>query len=64
MPHGPHFLNVLRFLDVPEAVAMAAERTRVVLYQSEPGGWEFAQQTARKLGWLQKQIEVVVPAVK
>jgi hypothetical protein len=29
---GPIFLNVLRFMDIPQAVAMAAERTEVQLY--------------------------------
>jgi hypothetical protein len=55
---GPHFLNVLRVLDMPQAVAMAAERSRVVLYQSEEGDWGFAQETAQKLRWPEKQIEV------
>jgi hypothetical protein len=60
---GPHLLNVLRFLDVPQALAMVAERTPVRLYQDAPGGWEFAQQTAQKLGWPEKQVEVrAVPA--
>jgi hypothetical protein len=55
---GPHFLNVLRFLDVPQALAMVAERAPVRLYQDEPEGWEFARQTAQKLAWPDKQIEV------
>ena len=32
---GPAYLNVLRHLDLPQAVALAAERARVVLYQPE-----------------------------
>jgi hypothetical protein len=58
MPQGPHFLNVLRFLDVPEALAMAAERCPVQLFQEKEAGWEFAQTTARKLGWPKNQIQV------
>ena len=61
-PQGPHFLNVLRFLDVPQAVAMAAERAPVWLYQKqdEAGGWDFAQQTAQKLGWPKDRVEARV----
>jgi len=29
---GPVFLNVLRYMDMPQAVAMAAERTEVRIY--------------------------------
>jgi len=32
---GPAYLNVLRVLDLPQAVALASERTRVVLYQPD-----------------------------
>jgi hypothetical protein len=60
---GPHFLNVLRFLDVPQALAMVAERCPVRLYKEQSGGWEFASQTARALGWPENRIEVrVAPA--
>jgi len=42
---GPIFLNVLRSLDVPQAVAMAAKRSQVRIYQQDSSGWEFPQQT-------------------
>lgn len=29
---GPVFLNVLRYMDIPQAVAIAAERTQVLIY--------------------------------
>jgi hypothetical protein len=29
---GPVFLNVLRYMDIPQAVAMASERTKVRIY--------------------------------
>jgi len=29
---GPVFLNVQRYMDIPQAVAMAAERTEVRIY--------------------------------
>jgi dienelactone hydrolase len=48
---GPTFLNVMRYLDVPQAAAMAAERSRVRLYQKDRFGWHFPRAVARSLGW-------------
>lgn len=48
---GPTFLNVLRFLDIPQAVAMAAEQSQIRLYQEDNSGWRFPQAVAEKLGW-------------
>ncbi len=56
---GPTFLNVLRYLDMPQAVAMAAERSRVRLYQKDGSGWQFPEAVAKKLGWSQKQFQVL-----
>ncbi|MCK4293791.1 MAG: hypothetical protein KAY65_11380, partial [Planctomycetes bacterium] len=56
---GPIFLNVLRYLDVPQAVAMAAEHSQVTIYQKDEAGWEFPQVVAEKLGW-PKRFEVRV----
>jgi len=49
--NGPYFLNVSRILEMPQAVAMAAERTPIVLRTSEPTAWEYPQAVAKKLGW-------------
>jgi hypothetical protein len=48
---GPDYLNVLRVLDVPQAVAMASERCKVSLHQADAQGWEYPAAVARKLGW-------------
>ena len=48
---SPIFLNVLRVLDVPQAVAMAAEKCEVKLHQVGGQDWEFPIRTARQLGW-------------
>ncbi len=48
---GPDYLNVLRFLDVPQAVALAAEKRPVKFLRSNPEDWTWAAQTARRLGW-------------
>jgi len=49
--NGPDYLNVLRILDLPQAVAMASERCRVELRGANEADWSYATQTARTLGW-------------
>jgi len=44
---GPDYLNVLRILDIPQAVAMASERCRVELQGAHEAEWQFAIETAR-----------------
>ena len=56
---GPTFLNVLRYLDIPQAVAMAAENSRVRLYQKDGSGWQFPHAVAQKMGWTEKQFQVL-----
>jgi hypothetical protein len=55
---GPDFLNVLRVLDLPQTVALAAERTKIRLYQKDAAGWDFPTAVASKLGWDAKQIQI------
>ena len=62
--NGPTFLNVLRYLDMPQAVAMAAERSRVRLYQKDEFEWQFPQAVAIKLGWPEKQLQVLTISTK
>ena len=57
---GPIYLNVLRYLDIPQAVALAAERSRVRIYQSRSGGWEYPQRVAEALSWDKKQLVIRV----
>jgi len=49
--NGPAYLNVLKTLDIPQAAAMAAERTRVRIYTAEKSAWSFPVQVAETLGW-------------
>ena len=55
---GPIFLNVERFLDMPQAVAMAAERSKIVIYQDDDTGWEYPQAVVKALNWPEKQIQI------
>ena len=50
---GPALLGVLRVLDIPQAVALAAERSSVVLRRPTGGSdaWQYPAATARALGW-------------
>jgi hypothetical protein len=56
--NGPTFLNVMRYLDIPQAVAMAAERSRVRLVQESSSGWQFPQALAENLGWPDEQFQI------
>jgi dienelactone hydrolase len=55
---GPIYLNVSRFLTMPRTVAMAAERSRVVIYQDGEKGWEYPAGVVKNLGWDEKQLEL------
>ena len=55
---GPTFLNVLRFLDVPQAVALAGENSRIRIYDADASLWRYPLETAEQLGWPEKQIVV------
>jgi cephalosporin-C deacetylase-like acetyl esterase len=52
---GPIFLNVLRYLDFPQAVAMVAEKTKVYMYKEDHRKWQFPTDVARKLNWPEDQ---------
>ncbi|MHC4692089.1 MAG: alpha/beta hydrolase family protein [Planctomycetota bacterium] len=57
--YGPTFLNVLRYLDMPQAVAMAVERSRVRLSEEDGSRWQFPEAVAKKLGWSKNQLQVL-----
>jgi len=60
---GPTFLNVLRYLDVPQAVAMAVQRGPITVYEKDESGWDFPQAVAERLSWPVNRFRVeVVPA--
>lgn len=62
LPHshhdGPDFLNVLRYLDIPQTLAMAAEHTPVHLYQKDDFQWQFPQAVVDKLSWPQDRFQI------
>jgi len=70
MDAGPDFLNVLRIVDLPEVVALAAERAKVRIYQTGSdiageGNWKYPQSVASQLKWDEKQLQLrTMPAAK
>lgn len=57
---GPALLNVLRSLDIPQAVSLAAERSQVVIYSPEKTAWQFPQAVAERLQW-EKRFQLRTP---
>jgi len=55
---GPIFLNVLRYLDVPQAVAMAAQRCQVRIHQEGDYKWQFPQDVCENLHWPENRFSV------
>ncbi|MCR9116511.1 MAG: prolyl oligopeptidase family serine peptidase [bacterium] len=56
--NGPYYLNVRRILDMPQAIAMAAERSQLVIYDDEPANWRYVSDAAKSLNWDKKQFQV------
>lgn len=59
---GPIMFNVERILDLPQAVALVAEKSQVILYRSgeeaeRTKGFEYPRAVHEKLGWDKKQLQ-------
>ncbi|MGC3968553.1 MAG: hypothetical protein QM775_14580 [Pirellulales bacterium] len=52
--YAPALLNVLKYLDLPQAVAMAAERTVIEIHDDEPAKWQYPSDVAKALGWKER----------
>ncbi|MCP5522236.1 MAG: acetylxylan esterase [Verrucomicrobiales bacterium] len=48
---APDYLNLARVADVPQLLALAAERTQIVLWDTSPEVARFANAVGEKLGW-------------
>ena len=59
---GPILLNVLRCVDTPQTVAMAAERTTVTLHGQNASAWQFPKSVTDSLGWDRERFRVEVTA--
>lgn len=54
---APAMLNVLKYLDLPQAAAMAAMRSRVVIYSDNKEAWDFPATITKNLG-KEKQLQI------
>jgi len=55
---GPDYLNVLRFLDIPEALAMAAEKSSVKLIAQRTDDWKYPLEVHKRLGWATDRLQI------
>ncbi|HUY90065.1 MAG TPA: prolyl oligopeptidase family serine peptidase, partial [Pirellulales bacterium] len=56
--HGFDLLNVLRYVDTPQIVAMAAERQPVWISEIRSGGWDYSVSVGKSLGWGEKNLNI------
>ena len=57
---GPIYMNISKHMDMREALAMAAARSPVRLYQADEKGWEYVKSVGDILKWDAKQLQVRV----
>jgi hypothetical protein len=57
---GPIYLNVLQFMDIPAAAAMAGERCAVRLHGTDAEAAAYAQRVAQKLDWPAQRVCKIV----
>jgi cephalosporin-C deacetylase-like acetyl esterase len=57
---GPTILNVMRYLDMPQALAMAAERSQVRLVQEDGSGWKFPKDVAKSFHWPEDKFKIYI----
>jgi hypothetical protein len=58
---GPYLLNVQRSLDMPQAVAMAAEKSQIVIDQADTAGWDYPSAVVQRLGWDAERLQIRQP---
>jgi hypothetical protein len=58
---GPDLLNVRRFFDLPQAVALAADRSPIECVQSPGEDWQYPKRLAEQLGWSADRLEFIRP---
>jgi hypothetical protein len=57
--NGPYLLNVRRFMDIPQAVTMAAERCQVTIHAEDADDvWAFPAGVAKQLDWPEEQLQM------
>lgn len=57
--NAPDYLNVMRVLDIPQTVALAAERAPLQIEGHTRERWDFARTVAGNLGWAKDHLFIV-----
>lgn len=52
---APVYLNILKYMDIPQALALASERTRVIIYSDDESAWAYPQKTSELLQWTKEK---------
>ena len=55
---GPALLNVLRFMDLPQALSMAASRRPITVSHVKAEDWKYPVKVSQQLGWDAKQLQI------
>jgi dienelactone hydrolase len=56
--NGPDYLNVLRILDLPQAVALAADKTPVTLLKADASAWQFPFALGQTIRWPSDRLQI------
>ena len=55
---GPALLNVLRFMDLPQTLSMAASRRPITVSHVKAEDWKYPAKVSQQLGWDEKQLQI------
>ena len=55
---GPIYMNISKVMEMDQALALAAARSPVRLYQADEKGWEYVRSVGESLKWNAKQFEI------
>tara|TARA_B100000579_G_C22809486_1_gene844391 strand:- start:282 stop:1418 length:1137 start_codon:yes stop_codon:yes gene_type:complete len=55
---GPTYIGIMNYIDVPQCLALAVERTRIVLYQSDASYNPFAENVIDALNFNSKSLSI------
>ena len=55
---GPALLNVLRFMDLPQTLSMAASRRPITVSHVKAEDWKYPAKVSQQLGWDAKQLQI------
>jgi dienelactone hydrolase len=56
---GPDYLNVLRILDIPQTVAIVAEKSAIQLMTRQPEAWAYPRLIQTQLDWPKERLRIL-----